>query len=215
MILSPRNITISAMLFLFALTKAEAAPIDYTVTYDYSANPIFLEPGAYPHIVVFDFGKRFSSYEDIFVSARFNESNNFVVKYGFIFTDQNPVPSYAVNYPWGPVYQGGVTVSVTPSSHFTWNSGWDSQHWIDVGAPEISQENFDGVIKYWIQNAPYSQTPFLSFRENLTMTSLSMTIRGIEAAVVPVPASIILMISALFLSFVFFSNRRQNRKFDF
>jgi hypothetical protein len=185
-----RKICFQFLVCLLLASKASlAAGIDYSQKFDFSAAPITLTAGGAPLLLQIDFGQRFDSYGDIFIKINLLNSTKFITTQGFALSNQTAPPSYASLTDWGYAVMTGTTQSVTPSVTFSWNSGWGSEHWIDVGAPEISNEILDGKFIFYFQNAPLSLTPSLTSKDDIVVGSAEVILRGAVVSTVPEPTS--------------------------
>ena len=199
-----------ALLFcsLLASNTSLAAGIDYLQTFDFSGSPITLTAGGTPLFLQVDYGERFDRYEDIFIKINLLNATKFITTQGFILSNQLTPPSYASLTEWGYAVMTGTTQSVTPSVTFSWNSGWGSEHWINVGAPEIANEILDGRFSFYFQNAPLSLTPSLTFKDDIVVGSAEVILRGATVSPIPEPTSANLF-SAGIVSLVLFLRRRR------
>lgn len=205
--------TTTRFAFLFCLLCAsnasQAAGIDYYQTFDFSASPISLTTGGAPLFLQVDYGERFDSYEDIFIQINLLNATKFITTQGFILSNQATPPSYASLTGWGYAVMTGTTQSVTPSVTFSWNSGWGSEHWIDVGAPEIANEILDGKFSFYFQNAPLSLTPSLTFKDDIVVGSAEVILRGATVSPIPEPTSANLLAAGVGSLILFLRWRRR------
>jgi len=206
-----RLTTPSSVILALASILAEpayAVPLDYTIAFDYSSAPITLLPNGVPSISNVNFGKSFSSFEDLSISATFSEKVTFNTYVGVVLPD----PSYSTGYevwPWGVVAMAGVTVSASPSNLLEWNLGHSSSNLASFGNAVFANFILGGNFDFAVQNNPNGSWP--TYLGSLSLTSLSVTLKGAEVSAVPEPSASLLMltgIAVLGLSVV--SRRRTN-----
>ena len=177
-------------LLIVSASAVWAQPIgaDYRQTFDFSAAPITLTPGGAPLMLNVDYGEQFASYEDVFISVTFQNATKHITTRGLLLSNQAAPPSYASATEWGYAVMTGSSQSATPSTSFSSNSGYGSEHWLNVGAEEIALEIQDGQFTFYFQNAPLSLTPSLTSKEDLIVVSAEVVVRG--AVVAPDPAPV-------------------------
>ncbi len=176
------------LLLIISASAVWAQPLttDYRQTFDFSAAPVTLTAGGALMLNV-DYGEEFASYEDIFLQVTFQNSTKHITTQGLLLSNQASPPSYASATEWGYAVMTGSSQSATPSTSFSWNSGYGSEHWLNVGADEIALETLDGQFTFYFQNAPLSQSPGLTSKEDLIVLSAEVVVRGATVAPAPAP----------------------------
>lgn len=201
--------TLRLAILLCALLAANTswASMDYSQSFDFSDSPVALSAGGQPLFLQVDLGQQFDSYEDIYIKINLLNQTKFITQFGLIFSNQDTPPSYAQLTEWGYAAMTTTTLAVTPSSTFSWNSGWSSEHWLSVGASEIANEIFDGKFVFYFQNAPLSSTPSLTFKDDIFVGSAEVTLRGANVSAVPLPASASLLAIGIVIMTFFLRQR--------